>query len=69
MDPLYCACTLMPLATWVKRHRIRGITCVEKSGKLITIDQIEELCLGKSSKCALLCLYGILFVDAFTQWE
>ena len=50
MDPLQCSCVLASLASWVRRHHVRGLMCVGRAGSLIAVANLEEECRTPGTK-------------------
>ncbi len=44
LDLLECSCELLHLATWSKRHHIRGITCRGEEGRVTSVHTLGQLC-------------------------
>ncbi len=44
LDLLKCSCDFLHLATWSKRHHIRGITCRGEEGRATSVHTLGKLC-------------------------
>ena len=75
LDLLKCSCDFLHLATWSKRHHIRGITCRGEEGRATSVHTLGKLCSLKqnnnpSTPLHVLCMWGEdTYFDRYTVEE